>query len=145
MSSIYKWEDDQGKVHFTDDPLKIPSRYRSGPGLEKTRGLPPPKKSSLRKPPMPESAVGADNTVENQEKQGEPAVDPDAEKKEKELATMRDALNFLKSDVQRFKKYEDYIPQQRHAVLLRNDIVNGGQLLLLFFHLPEFRRSVQHL
>jgi len=123
VSSIYKWKDDQGKVHFTDDPLKIPLRYRSGPGLEIKRGLPPPK-SSLLKSPKPESSVNEDSTTEDQEKQGEQAVDPDAAQKEKELAAMRDALSFLKSDVQRFKKYEDYVPQHRHAVLLRNDIVN---------------------
>ncbi len=113
VSSIYKWKDDQGKVHFTDDPLKIPLRYRSGPGLEKKRGLPPPK-PRLRKSPKPESSVNEDSTTEDQEKQGEQAVDPDAEKKEKKLAAMRDALSFLKSDVQRFKKYEDFVPQHRH-------------------------------
>ena len=123
VSSIYKWKDDQGKVHFTDDPLKIPLRYRSGPGLEKKRGLPPPK-SILRKSTQPGNTGSEDNTAEDQEQQGEQAVDPDEKKKEKELAAMRDALSFLKGDVQRFKKYEDYIPQQRHAVLLRNDIVN---------------------
>jgi len=123
VSSIYKWKDDHGKVHFTDDPLKIPLRYRSGPGVEKTRGLPPPK-SSLRKSSKPENTGSVDNTAEEQEQQGEQAIGPDAEKKEKELAAMRDALSFLKSDVQRFKKYEDYVPQHRHAILLRDDIVN---------------------
>ena len=123
VSSIYKWKDDHGKVHFTDDPLKIPLRYRSGPGLEKMRGLPPPK-SSLRKSQKPENTGSKDNTAEEQEQQGEQSVGPGAEKKEKELAAMRDALSFLQSDVQRFKKYEDYVPQHRHAILLRDDIVN---------------------
>ena len=42
---------------------------------------------------------------------------------EEEQAAMQGALSFLKSDIQRYKKYADYVPQQRHAVLLRNEIV----------------------
>jgi len=116
VSSIYKWKDGQGKIHFTDDPLKIPPRYRSDPGLEKTRGLPPPK-SSPRPPPQTDSAT------KDKEKRGKKTVDPNADKKEKEVAAMRDALSFLKSDVQRYEKYKDYIPAVRHARLLKNDIV----------------------
>ena len=46
VSSIYKWKDEQGKVHFTDDPLKIPLSHRMDPNLKKIRGLPPVKSSS---------------------------------------------------------------------------------------------------
>lgn len=28
QATIYKWKDDQGKVHFTDSPSKIPKKYR---------------------------------------------------------------------------------------------------------------------
>ena len=124
VSSIYKWKDDQGKVHFTDDPLKIPLRHRSGPGLEKTRGLPPPK-SSHGISSNSETTDSEGNSADDQKNQGKPAVDPNAKKKKRARTAMRDALNFLKSDVQRFKKYEEFVPEHRHATLLRDDIVKA--------------------
>lgn len=121
VSSIYKWKDEKGKVHFTDDPLKIPHRYRSDPNLDKRRGLPPIKSSSRKS----ENKASTDGTAENQKDKEEKTDDSVADKKkEKELVAMRDALSFLKSDVERYKKYETYVPQQRHATLLRNDIVS---------------------
>ena len=38
-AKIYKYRDDQGKLHFTDDKNKIPLRYRSGPQTEEIRGV----------------------------------------------------------------------------------------------------------
>lgn len=107
VSSFYKWKDDQGKVHFTDDPLKIPSQYRSSDKVEKRRGLSAPKSAPVVLPEAPEKEK----------------IDLNKKVSEEEQAAMQEALSFLKSDIQRYKKYEDYIPQKRHAVLLRNDIV----------------------
>jgi len=33
-AKIYKWKDENGKVHFTDNLSKIPPQYREGKGLE---------------------------------------------------------------------------------------------------------------
>ncbi len=121
VSSIYKWKDEQGKVHFTDDPLKIPRQYRSDPNLEKIRGLRPSKPGSKKTT----ARAGADNTAKDQDEPGEKTDESDKENKEKQLADMQAALNFLKSDVQRYKKYDDFVPQHRHAVVLRDEIVNG--------------------
>ena len=119
VSSIYKWKDEQGKVHFTDDPLKIPLSHRLDPNLEKIRGLPPVKSSSKKTA----SKGNSDSSAEDQNEEGNKTDDADTDKKEEELAAMRDALGFLKSDVQRYKKYADYVPQHRHAVVLRDEIV----------------------
>ncbi|VAX30823.1 hypothetical protein MNBD_NITROSPINAE05-875 [hydrothermal vent metagenome] len=118
VASIYKWKDKHGKVHFTDDPLKIPLHHRLDPNLEKIRAL-PSKKSSSR---IPENKASADNTAEGQKEKDQKA-DDDADKKKAELAAMRDALSFLKSDVQRYKKYQDYLPAVHHARALKSDIV----------------------
>ncbi len=120
VSSIYKWKDERGKVHFTDDPLKIPLRYRSDPDLDTRRALPPPKSS----PKDIQKSASKDNGDTPAEDQGKPGDDPEKGKKKKALAAMREALGFLKSDVQRYKKYEEYVPQHRHAILLRKDIVS---------------------
>ena len=38
---IYKYKDDQGKVHFTDDPSSIPLKYRRDDTLKRMRGVTP--------------------------------------------------------------------------------------------------------
>lgn len=46
FAEIYKWVDEKGEVHFTDDMTQVPEKYRpkaeeirsSGPGNEETKG-----------------------------------------------------------------------------------------------------------
>lgn len=40
-AKIYKWKDDQGKLHFTDDRAKIPQKYREK--VQKFKGVTEPK------------------------------------------------------------------------------------------------------
>ncbi len=30
-AAIYKWEDENGKTYFTDDPTKVPEAFRKNP------------------------------------------------------------------------------------------------------------------
>ncbi len=39
LAKIYKYKDDQGKTHFTDDPNSIPLKYRKENSLKKFRGV----------------------------------------------------------------------------------------------------------
>jgi len=39
-SAIYKWKDDNGKIHFTDNPSKIPPQYRKKDELKTFKGAP---------------------------------------------------------------------------------------------------------
>jgi len=39
FAGIYKWTDDAGKTHFTDDKSKIPKKYRTKTGIKKLRQL----------------------------------------------------------------------------------------------------------
>lgn len=39
LAKIYKYKDDQGKTHFTDDPNNIPLKYRKENTLKKFRGV----------------------------------------------------------------------------------------------------------
>ena len=41
VAGIYKWRDDQGKLHFTDDRAKIPPKYREN--TQKFKGVYEPK------------------------------------------------------------------------------------------------------
>ena len=40
LAGIYKWRDDSGKLHFTDDRSKIPLKYQQE--IKKFKGAPPP-------------------------------------------------------------------------------------------------------
>jgi hypothetical protein len=46
LADIYRWEDDQGVIHFTDDPGEIPAKYRSR-GKAVMQGPPPSGQPSL--------------------------------------------------------------------------------------------------
>jgi hypothetical protein len=52
-AKIYKWVDEKGKVHFTDDPTKIPKN--KGRKIDTFRELPPtvPKKSAGERTRIP--------------------------------------------------------------------------------------------
>jgi len=39
-AKIYKWKDDAGKLHFTDDPSSIPIKHRQEQSIETIRGVP---------------------------------------------------------------------------------------------------------
>ena len=59
---MYKWVDEKGTVHFTDDPSTIPEKYRSDAEFRKTpKDVPAPKReekptsaSTALKPSAPE-------------------------------------------------------------------------------------------
>ena len=46
FAKIYKYKDDNGKTHFTDDASKIPARYRNKDSVKKFRGVNEPTPSS---------------------------------------------------------------------------------------------------
>jgi hypothetical protein len=41
FAAVYKWKDDNGKLHFTDQPSKIPPKYRKKHGKPVYKSLPP--------------------------------------------------------------------------------------------------------
>jgi Domain of unknown function (DUF4124) len=65
-AAIYKWKDDQGKLHFTDSKSKIPLKYRDQ--FEKFRGVaePSPKESG-----SPAGAAAGSEKGETEASQGE--------------------------------------------------------------------------
>lgn len=60
QAKIYKYRDDQGKIHFTDDKNKIPPQYRSGPQLEEIRSI--TGSSSSKSPTSASSGAGGGST-----------------------------------------------------------------------------------
>ena len=50
-AEMYKWVDDKGTVHFTDDPSMIPEKYRPNTETRKGTTEPPPKPQEKPTPP----------------------------------------------------------------------------------------------
>ena len=61
LAKIYKYKDDQGKTHFTDDASKIPLRYRKKGSLKKFREVQEPGSSSRGARKAPDLASAGDD------------------------------------------------------------------------------------
>ena len=85
LAAVYKWKDDQGKVHFTDDKSKIPLKFRKQ--TQKMKGMAPPPQTAE------ESEEGAEKTAE-----GEKSPDAGSEAKGKPEAAKPPPQNTLTAE-----------------------------------------------
>ena len=72
-AEIYRWTDDKGTVHFTDDPSSIPERYskqgqKTYAPEEKTDNLPPPPKPDDRSDRVKTYLQEIDKKIETKKK-----------------------------------------------------------------------------
>ncbi len=91
-AGIYKWKDDQGKVHFTNDKSRIPLKYRGH--LEKFKGVTEPR-------PKP---------VEAEKEKEAVAPEPEAaeEKAAEEKAAEKEKTAELVAALKETKKYLEF-------------------------------------
>jgi len=64
-AKIYKWRDDKGKLHFTDNKSKIPAKYREN--TENFKGVPEPKpkeEAPLEEETKPEEELKEESSAE---------------------------------------------------------------------------------
>jgi hypothetical protein len=73
-AKIYKWKDDQGKLHFTDDRAKIPQKYREK--VQKFKGVTEPR-------PKVEEPEQEDEPKEEEGEEPSAAVKPPPEEEPK--------------------------------------------------------------
>ncbi len=88
-AGIYKWKDDQGKVHFTDDKSRIPLKYRGH--LEKFKGVTEPK-------PKPVEAEQVKEAVAPEPGAEEKAAEEKAAEKQKTaeiVAALKETKQYL--------------------------------------------------
>ena len=69
-AKIYKWKDDQGKLHFTDDRAKIPLKYREK--VQKFKGVTEPKEEEPEEEPKEEPSAEVKPPPEKKPKQAGP-------------------------------------------------------------------------
>jgi hypothetical protein len=79
VAGIYKWKDDQGKLHFTDDRGKIPQKY-SGQ-TEKFKGVTEPK-VEVEEPESESETSSSEKGANNTEEASVPAEESKTEEPE---------------------------------------------------------------
>ena len=147
-ADIYRWEDDAGTLHFTDDPSNIPSAYQGkaktmmqeappepAPVTKSTRGRgnPSPPPTSVTPPPYVPATPREDEAEANARERDMLASQVDQLRakisaKEVLIKTVDDrmnlALNPLRSrvvdpgDLELYKKYQAELPEDRERLQL---------------------------
>jgi len=127
FAGLYKWVDDQGKVHFTDDKAKIPKKYRNKDKLKKVKGLTTREAPKTTPNEAEESAEGEEGS-EEQETTGEGGGQPSEEDKDT-LALLEEVKTFIVAENEFHNKLIQFVPA---------DEKNGKNYIL-----PLQKRSVK--
>ena len=94
-AAIYKWKDENGKTHFTDNPTKVPKAFRKKPFI---KGSPKPR--TIKKNP-PTSTGRKANPAEPEKKE----KDNKEGLTEEEQTTAKAVVEFLNADIPRYEKF----------------------------------------
>ncbi|MBC8287853.1 MAG: DUF4124 domain-containing protein [Nitrospinae bacterium] len=108
-ATIYKWKDEKGKTHFTDDPTRVPEAFRKKPFIKGSTTPPKPQKTERGKAQVEgggisEKKEGAKNEIKEGGKQEGLT--------EAERSAIEAAVSFLKEDIPRYEKYYTYPPSR---------------------------------
>lgn len=112
-AAIYKWVDENGKTHFTDDPTRVPEAFRNNPFLKSPTSVikaPENKKRNVFREEGGNLAKEniAEKSVEAEEKESEKTEGlTDAQRSSAEAVA-----NFLNEDISRYDKFYDYPPSR---------------------------------
>jgi hypothetical protein len=94
-AAIYKWKDENGKTHFTDNPTKVPKAFRKKPFIKDSN-----KPRSRNKNPQTSTRRGA-KPAEPEKKE----KDKEGGLTEEEQTTAKAVENFLNEDIPRYEKF----------------------------------------
>ena len=96
-AAIYKWRDDQGKLHFTDSKSKIPLKYREN--IQKFKGVVEPNPEPVAEPAESEKGGKEKEAVVSEPTAGEKK--PAGEKKQKDsklIVMLKETIKFLEDE-----------------------------------------------
>ena len=91
FAQTYKWIDEKGSIHFTDDINQVPEKYRAG--AEKI-GLPEEKASTIAEDKSPPK--GKENTSKDRFGRGEEFWRARADEWRKKLKTLQERVDVLR-------------------------------------------------
>ena len=121
-AAIYKWRDENGITHFTDNLNKVPKAFREKPFIKNF--LPRKRKSEPKKKNTQSKRIEAI-------KRDEPAEDKIKEDKEKEGLTeaqrlaIEKVINFLKTDILRYKIFYTYPPSRSKFRIIKQAVASS--------------------
>ncbi len=121
-AGIYKWKDDQGKVHFTDDKSRIPLKYRRH--LEKFKGVTEPKPEPVEAEKEKEAVVSEPVVAKEKGTGEEKETGEETGEKKKNLklvAMLKETIKFLEDNNRR---------HQRMIKFVKPDVQNGRYYML---------------
>jgi len=105
QAKLFKWKDDKGATHYTDNENNIPRKYRTKDKIEKFKGLSKPK-TIKSDPPEEEEAEGGETGPEDEVEGEEGASEIDAET----LALLNEVKTFLNTEIKMHKRMLKAIP-----------------------------------
>ena len=148
-ATIYKWKDENAKIHFTDDPTNVPEAYRQKPflkGIQRQKEAPNSKKGKVQ---SEGDASGKIEGVESEKKEG----DKQKGLTDAQRSTVEGVVNFLKADIPRYDKFYTHPPSRSKFRLIKLAVEGAtpqkqsllGQLsqhdLPLFESIAEFLKT----
>jgi len=102
-AAIYKWKDENGKTHFTDDPTKVPEAFRKKPFIKGSKSRKETLNSRQKKAPD-EEASDKNGVAETENKEG----DKQEGLTEAQRSIAEATVNFLREDISRYEKFYTY-------------------------------------
>ncbi len=103
---VYRWRDEKGTIHFTDDPSKIPQSYRDRVEQKKTAEEPLKIEQRTVKPEQEESPHRVKKYLDNIEEKIE-----QKKKLEKRIAELEEELHFCENRIKKIEESEKERPQ----------------------------------
>ncbi len=120
-AAIYKWIDENGKTHFTDDPTRVPEAFRKKPflkGFSKNKTS----ESKDKKPAVDEGDIpGKKDDIENEKK----ADDEKEGLTEAQRSVARAIAAAFEGSIPRYEKYYTTPPSRQKFGVLKAEIASN--------------------
>jgi hypothetical protein len=114
-AAIYKWRDENGKAHFTDDPAKVPKEFRKNPIIKDS------KTRRTRKKKTP----GKENTIETSSETEKSAGAEEKGLTQEQRSTAEAVVSFFNTDISRYEKFYSW-PASRSKFRKVKETVAGA-------------------
>ena len=151
VAGIYKWRDDQGKLHFTDSKSKIPLKYREN--VQKLRGVAEPKPEPVEEPASEPEKGGKEKEAVASEPAagGGNGAEKEPEKEEQDpklVAILKATIKFLEDKNREHTRLIKFVKPDKqngryYIVAIRKGVGKKTQMVekLKGFKLPSLKRA----
>ena len=106
QAKLYKWKDDSGATHYTDNENNIPFKYRKKESLEKLKGLSKPR--STKGTPDEKSENIPENLSEEEIAQEEEVIEEQVENES--IIFLKEVKTFLEVEISKHQKILKAVP-----------------------------------